>query len=315
MPKFLSKGGKMKDLISTQDLSFDDIAKLVSLAAHFKKLGKSTNRCENLLENKSIIHAFFENSTRTRISFELASKRLGAHSTALAPNISSTNKGESLLDTIKNLEAMQNDFFVVRHNRSGAAKFIASRTKTHVINAGDGCNEHPTQALLDIFTIAEHFGCGDALKGLAQIKGKKISIIGDIFHSRVARSNIYAFQTLGAEITLFGPPQCMSSASVFGCKIAKNMKEACEGAAAIIMLRIQLERSGDEIPLPKEYSKYFGLNKPELLEKNTLVLHPGPVNRGVEMSSEILDNHSVVLEQTENGVAIRMAIFANLMGA
>lgn len=306
---------KMKDLISTQDLGFDDIVKIVGLAAHFKKLNCTNNRCENLLENKSIIHAFFENSTRTRISFELAAKRLGAHSTALAPNISSTNKGESLLDTIKNLEAMQNDFFVVRHNRSGAARFIANRTKTHVINAGDGCNEHPTQALLDIFTIAEHFGDGDALKGLAKIKDRKISIIGDIFHSRVARSNIYILHTLGADVTLFGPPQCLINADIFGCKIAKNMKEACDGADAIIMLRIQLERSENEMPLPKEYSKYFGLNRPELLAKNTLVLHPGPVNRGVEMSSEILDNHSVVLEQTQNGVAIRMAIFANLMGA
>lgn len=306
---------KMKDLISTQDLGFDDIVKIVGLAAHFKKLNCTNNRCENLLENKSIIHAFFENSTRTRISFELAAKRLGAHSTALAPNISSTNKGESLLDTIKNLEAMQNDFFVVRHNRSGAARFIANRTKAHVINAGDGCNEHPTQALLDIFTIAEHFGDGDALKGLAQIKGRKISIIGDIFHSRVARSNIYILHTLGADVMLFGPPQCLINADIFGCKIAKNMKEACDAADAIIMLRIQLERSENEMPLPKEYSKYFGLNRPELLAKNTLVLHPGPVNRGVEMSSEILDNHSVVLEQTENGVAIRMAIFANLMGA
>ena len=305
----------MKDLISTQDLGFDDIVKIVGLAAHFKKLNCTNNRCENLLENKSIIHAFFENSTRTRISFELAAKRLGAHSTALAPNISSTNKGESLLDTIKNLEAMQNDFFVVRHNRSGAARFIANRTKTHVINAGDGCNEHPTQALLDIFTIAEHFGDGDALKGLAKIKDRKISIIGDIFHSRVARSNIYILHTLGADVTLFGPPQCLINADIFGCKIAKNMKEACDGADAIIMLRIQLERSENEMPLPKEYSKYFGLNRPELLAKNTLVLHPGPVNRGVEMSSEILDNHSVVLEQTQNGVAIRMAIFANLMGA
>lgn len=305
----------MKDLIGTQNLEFDDIAKIISLASHFKQLGRSSNRCENLLENKSIIHAFFENSTRTRISFELASKRLGAHSTALSPSISSTNKGESLLDTIKNLEAMQNDFFVVRHSRSGAAKFIAERTKTHVINAGDGCNEHPTQALLDIFTIAEHLGAGDVLKGLGKIKGKKISIIGDIFHSRVARSNIYALKTLGAQITLFGPPQCLINADVFDCKIAKNIKDACEDANAIIMLRIQLERSGDEIPLPREYNKYFGLNKTESLKQDVLILHPGPVNRGVEMSSEVLDKHSVVLEQTENGVAIRMAIFANLMGA
>lgn len=304
----------MKDLISTKNLEFKDFEALIGSASLFKKQNKNKELAEPLLSKSSVIHAFFENSTRTRMSFELSAKRLGAISTPLSPSISSASKGESLLDTIKNLEAMQNDFFVIRHQRSGAAAYVASRTKAHVINAGDGCNEHPTQALLDIFTISEHLGGGDALKGLGAIKGKKISIIGDIFHSRVARSNIYALSTLGADITLFGPPQTMRYASAFECKIAKSMKEALSKCDALIMLRIQLERSEDEVALPGEYAKYFGLNASSIkdLPEGALILHPGPVNRGVEMSSDILDNHSVVLEQVENGVAMRMAVFAML---
>ena len=304
----------MKDLISTKDLLKDDFKALIAQAKHFKELNSSEAKQENKLAGKSVIQAFFENSTRTRMSFELSAKRLGCDSTSLSPAISSAAKGESLLDTIKNLEAMQNDFFVIRHQKSGAAKFVAGRSKAHVINAGDGCNEHPTQALLDLFTMSEHFGAGDAIAGFESISGKKISIIGDIFHSRVARSNIYALQTLGAEITLFGPPQCLRYAEVFGSKRAKNIKEALNDADAVIMLRIQLERSEDEVPLPNEYAKYFGLNASniEFLPPHALVLHPGPVNRGVEMSSEVMDSRSLVLEQTQNGVAMRMAVFSML---
>lgn len=309
----IKRPAMQKDFLSTQNLSKNDILAILERAKHFKKLGKSENKHENLLEGKSVLSAFFENSTRTRMSFELAAKRLGADVLSLNPSISSTAKGESLIDTIKNLSSMQNSFFVVRHFNSGTAQFIAKNTSAHVLNAGDGCNEHPSQAMLDIFTILEHLD-GVNFKDLSPIKGAKISIIGDIFHSRVARSNIYAMQGLGADITLFGPPACLRHASVFKCKIAKNLKEAISGADVLIMLRIQLERSKDEVALPAEYPKYFGINENSLKDakKGVLILHPGPVNRGVEMSSAVLDNTSLAYEQVENGVAVRMAILSLL---
>ena len=305
-----------KDFLSTQNLSPEMILYILERAKHYKKLGKNIDKHENILAGRSVVSAFFENSTRTRLSFELAAKRLGADVLSLSPSISSTNKGESLLDTIKNLSAMQNAFFIIRHCSSGAAAYVTKNTSAHVLHAGDGCNEHPSQALLDIFTILEHLDSPD-FKDLSALKGAKVSIIGDIFHSRVARSNIYALQALGADITLFGPPPCLRHASAFNCRVAKNLKEAISGADAIIMLRIQLERSKDEVALPAEYPKYFGLNENALKDakKDVLILHPGPVNRGIEMSSAVLDNHSQVYEQVENGVAVRMAIMSALANA
>ena len=304
-----------KDLLGTRNLSKDEILYFIERAKEFKILNsKPVKKSSNLL-GKSVINAFFENSTRTRISFETAQKRLGADSINFVASQSSTAKGETLIDTIHNLEAMKTDFFVVRHSASGSVNFIAQNTNASVINAGDGANEHPTQALLDIFTIMQHREILNKIS--ADLSGLNISIIGDIDHSRVARSDIWAMQKLGANLTLFGPPQMMPRrADAFNCKIAQNIDEAVHKADVIIMLRIQLERMNGEVPFPSkgEYMKFFGLNKERIkLANNPIILHPGPINRGVELSSEVADSEcSLVLNQVENGVAIRMAVLSVL---
>lgn len=304
-----------KDLLGTRNLSKDEILYFIERAKEFKILNsKPVKKSSNLL-GKSVINVFFENSTRTRISFETAQKRLGADSINFVASQSSTAKGETLIDTIHNLEAMKTDFFVVRHSASGSVNFIAQNTNASVINAGDGANEHPTQALLDIFTIMQHREILNKIG--ADLSGLNISIIGDIDHSRVARSDIWAMQKLGANLTLFGPPQMMPRhADAFNCKIAQNIDEAVHKADVIIMLRIQLERMNGEVPFPSkgEYMKFFGLNKERIkLANNPIILHPGPINRGVELSSEVADSEcSLVLNQVENGVAIRMAVLSVL---
>lgn len=304
-----------KDLLGARNLSKDEILYFIERAKEFKILNsKPVKKSSNLL-GKSVINAFFENSTRTRISFETAQKRLGADSINFVASQSSTAKGETLIDTIHNLEAMKTDFFVVRHSASGSVNFIAQNTNASVINAGDGTNEHPTQALLDIFTIMQHREILNKIG--ADLSGLNISIIGDIDHSRVARSDIWAMQKLGANLTLFGPPQMMPRrADAFNCKIAQNIDEAVHKADVIIMLRIQLERMNGEVPFPSkgEYMKFFGLNKERIkLANNPIILHPGPINRGVELSSEVADSEcSLVLNQVENGVAIRMAVLSVL---
>lgn len=304
-----------KDFLGTRNLSKDEILYFIERAKEFKILNsKPVKKSSNLL-GKSVINAFFENSTRTRISFETAQKRLGADSINFVASQSSTAKGETLIDTIHNLEAMKTDFFVVRHSASGSVNFIAQNTNASVINAGDGANEHPTQALLDIFTIMQHHEILNKIG--ADLSGLNISIIGDIDHSRVARSDIWAMQKLGANLTLFGPPQMMPRrADAFNCKIAQNIDEAVHKADVIIMLRIQLERMNGEVPFPSkgEYMKFFGLNKERIkLANNPIILHPGPINRGVELSSEVADSEcSLVLNQVENGVAIRMAVLSVL---
>ncbi len=298
-----------KDLLSTSDLSADDILSLIELAKKYKALNLQPVKKSPILKGVTAVNAFFENSTRTRTSFEIAAKRLGSDAINFAASNSSTNKGETLIDTIKNIESMKADIFIMRHSSSGAAKFIAAKTPSVVINAGDGCNEHPTQALLDILSIYEN---------KKSFSGISVAIIGDIDHSRVARSNIYAMQKLGIKIKLFGPPMFMHFASVFNCQICQNMQEALEGSDAVIMLRIQMERSGDEIKFPsvREYSRYFGLNKESAkwLKDDAIILHPGPINRGVELSSEIADDlgRSIILDQVENGVAMRMAVLDTL---
>lgn len=304
-----------KDLLGTRNLSKDEILYFIERAKEFKILNsKPVKKSSNLL-GKSVINAFFENSTRTRISFETAQKRLGADSINFVASQSSTAKGETLIDTIHNLEAMKTDFFVVRHSASGSVNFIAQNTNASVINAGDGANEHPTQALLDIFTIMQHREILNKIG--ADLSGLNISIIGDIDHSRVARSDIWAMQKLGANLTLFGPPQMMPRrVDAFNCKIAQNIDEAVYKADVIIMLRIQLERMNGEVPFPSkgEYMKFFGLNKERIkLANNPIILHPGPINRGVELSSEVADSEcSLILNQVENGVAIRMAVLSVL---
>lgn len=295
---------KHKDLLGLRDLSKDEILYFLDSAVKFKELNLKSVKKSDALRGKTVINAFFENSTRTRISFETAAKRLGADAINFSASQSSTKKGETLIDTIHNMEAMKTDIFVVRHECSGSAKFIADNSDASIINAGDGLGEHPTQGLLDLFTIREHKG---------KLEGLNVAIIGDIEHSRVARSDIFAMKKFGINVKLFGPAMMMPNrADVFECEIAKNMEDAVKDSDVIIMLRVQLERQGLSTPFPsnREYSKFFGLNKKRLeLANYPLVMHPGPINRGVELNSDVADGKcSLVLNQVENGVAIRMAV-------
>ena len=299
-------GYKHKDLIGTRELSKEEILYFLEAAKEFKELNLSQVKKNDYLRGKTTINAFYENSTRTRTSFEIAAKRLGADTINFSSSSSSVTKGESLNDTMNNMAAMRSDIIVLRHPSSGAAKFAADRTEASVVNAGDGTNEHPSQALLDLFTLREY--------GKILDKNLNVAIIGDIARSRVARSDIWAMKKFGINLKLFAPKMMMpKDAEVFESQICKNMEEACEGSDVIIMLRIQLERGGADVAFPssREYSKFFGLNKNriKLAKPDAIVLHPGPINRGVELNSDVADGtHSVILNQVENGVAIRMAI-------
>lgn len=303
-------GYKHKDLIGTRELSKEEILYFLEAAKEFKELNLSQVKKNDYLRGKTTINAFYENSTRTRTSFEIAAKRLGADTINFNSSSSSVTKGESLNDTMNNMAAMRTDIIVLRHPSSGAAKFAADRTEASVVNAGDGTNEHPSQALLDLFTLREH--------GKILDKNLNVAIIGDIARSRVARSDIWAMKKFGINLKLFAPRMMMpKDAEVFESQICKNMEEACEGSDVIIMLRIQLERGGADVAFPssREYSKFFGLNKNriKLAKPDAIVLHPGPINRGVELNSDVADGtHSVILNQVENGVAIRMAILNTL---
>ena len=303
-------GYKHKDLIGTRELSKEEILYFLEAAKEFKELNLSQVKKNDYLRGKTTINAFYENSTRTRTSFEIAAKRLGADTINFSSSSSSVTKGESLNDTMNNMAAMRTDIIVLRHPSSGAAKFAADRTEASVVNAGDGTNEHPSQALLDLFTLKEH--------GKILDKNLNVAIIGDIARSRVARSDIWAMKKFGINLKLFAPRMMMpKDAEVFESQICKNMEEACEGSDVIIMLRIQLERGGADVAFPssREYSKFFGLNKNriKLAKPDAIVLHPGPINRGMELNSDVADGtHSVILNQVENGVAIRMAILNTL---
>ena len=303
-------GYKHKDLIGTRELSKEEILYFLEAAKEFKELNLSQVKKNDYLRGKTTINAFYENSTRTRTSFEIAAKRLGADTINFSSSSSSVTKGERLNDTMNNMAAMRTDIIVLRHPSSGAAKFAADRTEASVVNAGDGTNEHPSQALLDLFTLREH--------GKILDKNLNVAIIGDIARSRVARSDIWAMKKFGINLKLFAPRMMMpKDAEVFESQICKNMEEACEGSDVIIMLRIQLERGGADVAFPssREYSKFFGLNKNriKLAKPDAIVLHPGPINRGVELNSDVADGtHSVILNQVENGVAIRMAILNTL---
>ena len=303
-------GYKHKDLIGTRELSKEEILYFLEAAKEFKELNLSQVKKNDYLRGKTTINAFYENSTRTRTSFEIAAKRLGADTINFSSSSSSVTKGESLNDTMNNMAAMRTDIIVLRHPSSGAAKFAADRTEASVVNAGDGTNEHPSQALLDLFTLREH--------GKILDKNLNVAIIGDIARSRVARSDIWAMKKFGINLKLFAPRMMMpKDAEVFESRICKNMEEACDGSDVIIMLRIQLERGGADVAFPssREYSKFFGLNKNriKLAKPDAIVLHPGPINRGVELNSDVADGtHSVILNQVENGVAIRMAILNTL---
>ncbi|GBE15008.1 MAG TPA: aspartate carbamoyltransferase catalytic subunit [Proteobacteria bacterium] len=302
--------GNSSHLIGLDGLTAGDITRVLDTAAGMKEIPARKIKKVPALRGKTVINLFFEPSTRTRTSFEIAAKRLSADAVNFASSSSSTSKGETLIDTAKNLESMAPDVVVIRHRYSGAPGMLAERLNCSVVNAGDGSHQHPTQGLLDLFTVREAKG---------RIGGLKVAIIGDITHSRVARSDIWGFTAMGAEVFVSGPPTMIPRGiDHMGAKVAGSFDEAIDNADVIIMLRIQLERkSGSLIPTLREYSRFFGLNseKLKLARDDVTIMHPGPVNRGVEISSDIVDGaHSVILDQVENGVAVRMAVLYLLGG-
>ncbi|HHW47429.1 MAG TPA: aspartate carbamoyltransferase catalytic subunit [Clostridiaceae bacterium] len=295
---------KSKDLLGLKDLSADEIEFILETAKTMKLILTTKNKKTPHLQGKSIVTLFYENSTRTRLSFELASKYMSASSANISASVSSVAKGESLIDTGKTIDAMGTDVIVLRHPLSGAPHLLAKHVKASVINAGDGMNEHPTQALLDMFTIKEAKG---------DIKGLRVAIIGDIYHSRVARSNIWGLTKLGAEVCVAGPSTLLPPGiEKTGVKVFNTIQEALIDTDVIIGLRIQLERQKKGLfPTIREYARFFGLDEKRLVlaKKDALVLHPGPVNRGVELTSSVIDcDRSLINEQVTNGVAVRMAL-------
>lgn len=296
---------RRKDMISTEDLSLDEIGKIFAMADVFKASLKGDKTKLPYLKGKVVVNLFFEPSTRTRTAFEMAAHKLGADVISVASNISSSVKGETLKDTARNIEALMADMIIVRHSSSGAAKYLADRVKIPVVNAGDGAHAHPTQALLDAFTMREKFG--------GNFGGKKITILGDILFSRVARSNIYLLQKLGAEVTLAGPSTLVPREfEKFGVRVCYDLADAVADADVVMLLRIQHERqSATHFPSISEYANVFGLNlrRENMLKKGAFIMHPGPINRGVELDTPLADSdRSVILEQVTNGVAVRMAV-------
>jgi len=299
-----------KHLLGIKNLTKQDIELIFQTADNFKAVLNRPIKKVPSLRDTTIVNLFYENSTRTRISFELAEKRLGADTINFATSSSSVSKGETLIDTAKNILSMKVDMVVMRHNVSGAPHFLANHIDAAIINAGDGTNEHPTQALLDAYSIREQH---------KSLQGKKIAICGDIMHSRVALSNIYCLKKLGAEITVAGPPTLIPKhIDSLGVHVTYNIQEALEWCDVANILRIQLERQNTPLfSSLREYSLYYGVNKKMLdsLKKEITLMHPGPINRGVELSSDAADSHhSIILNQVENGVAIRMAILYLLSG-
>lgn len=297
-------------LLGIKYITKADIELILETAKNFKEVINRPIKKVPSLRDITIANLFFENSTRTKLSFELAQKRLSADIINFAASSSSVKKGETLVDTVNNILAMKVDMVVMRHSHPGAPVFLAKKVKAKIINAGDGAHEHPTQALLDAFSIEENLG---------SIKGKKIVIIGDILHSRVALSNIFCLQKLGAEVMVCGPqtllPKYIES---LGVKVELNLKKALNWCDAANMLRIQLERQDIKFfPSLREYTMMYGLNMEMLdsLSKRILIMHPGPINRGIEITSEVADSdQSIILDQVENGVAVRMAVMFLLAG-
>lgn len=299
-----------KDILDMESLSAEEITYILDTADRLKEISRRPVKKVPTLRGKTVVLFFYEPSTRTRSSFEIASKRLSADSISISSSSSSMVKGETLIDTARNLEAMNPDVIVIRHPSAGAPHMLARLLKTSVINAGDGMHAHPTQALLDLMTVREKKG---------YIKGLRIAIIGDISHSRVARSDSIGFTKMGADVVLAGPltmiPKGIES---LGATVAGNSDEAVKDADVIIMLRIQKERQKSFLyPSDREYSKVFGLNAERLkkAKKDALIMHPGPINRGVEISSEVADGpYSIILDQVTNGVSVRMALLFILAG-
>jgi aspartate carbamoyltransferase catalytic subunit len=299
-----------RDLLGIENLERDDIERVLDTAVHMREIGERDVKKVPTLRGRTIVNLFFEPSTRTRSSFEIAGKRLSADVINFSPSSSSLTKAETILDTARTLDAMEPDAVVIRHKVAGVPKRIADVLGAPVINAGDGAHEHPTQALLDLFTVRQEKG---------RIDGLTVTIVGDILHSRVARSDIYAFRKLGAEVRVAGPPTLIPPAvETLGVKAYSNLREALDGADVIMALRIQNERlSGAYFPSTREYSATFGVDRAKLRYANeeAIVMHPGPVNRGVELSHDLADHRpSVILDQVRNGVAIRMAVLYLLAG-
>lgn len=293
-----------KHLLGIKNITADDINLIFQTADNFKEVINRPIKKVPSLRDITIANIFFENSTRTRLSFELAEKRLSADVVNFSASSSSVNKGETLLDTVNNILAMKVDMVVMRHASPGAPHFLARHIDANIVNAGDGTHEHPTQALLDSFSIREKLG---------DVTGKKVAIIGDIMHSRVAISNIFALQKQGAEVMVCGPITLLPKyIEALGVKVELDVQRALEWCDVANVLRIQLERQQVKyFPSLREYSLYYGINKERLsnLNKEIIIMHPGPINRGVEINSDVADSdHSIILEQVENGVAIRMAI-------
>jgi aspartate carbamoyltransferase catalytic subunit len=299
-----------KDLLGLDELSADQIRLILDTAVPFKEISERQIKKVPTLRGMTIVNLFFENSTRTRVSFEFAEKRLSADTVNVAASTSSVSKGETLVDTARNLEAMRIDMVVIRHPASGAPRFLAERIDSNVINAGDGTHEHPTQGLLDLLTLRDHLG---------DLAGRRICIVGDVLHSRVARSNIYGLQKLGAEVAVCGPRSLLPNAvHELGVQVFDRIEAAIEWAEALNVLRLQLERmQAGYIPSLREYNRVFGVTSARLerASRDLLILHPGPMNRGVEIDSDVADGpHSVILHQVTNGVAVRMAVLYLLAG-
>lgn len=300
-----------KNLLGIRDLAREDISLILSTAEQFKEVLQRPIKKVPSLRDVTIVNLFFENSTRTRISFELAEKRLSADVINFSTSSSSVSKGESLLDTVRNILSMKVDLVVMRHAASGAPHFLAQHIPAAIINAGDGVNEHPTQALLDAYSIKEKLG---------QLEGVRVAIIGDIMHSRVAQSNLYLLKKMGAEVIVCGPPTLIPKyiEEAFGIKVEYNLKKALEWCDVANVLRIQLERQNQVLfSSLREYSLVYGINRELLdgLKKEIVIMHPGPINRGVELDSDVADSkQSIILQQVENGVAVRMAALYLLSG-
>lgn len=293
-----------KDLLGMKELLPEEIAEILKTAELMKMVLKSGNKKTSHLQGKSVVTLFYENSTRTRLSFEMASKFMGASSANVSASGSSINKGESLLDTARTIDVMSTDIIVMRHSQSGAPHFIAPRLNASIVNAGDGMNEHPTQALLDMYTMKEKYG---------SLEGLEVAICGDIYHSRVARSNAIGLSKMGAHVRVAGPATMMPvGMEKLGCTVCRTVAEAVEGADVVMGLRLQLERQTKSLfPSVPEYARYYSIDQDilDLAKPGALIMHPGPCNHGVEMPTVIYDSpQSVINEQVTNGVAVRMAV-------
>ena len=307
----MTTGALGKDLLDLESLSAAQITAILDTAVPLKAVSERKIKKVPTLRGATVANLFFEASTRTRVSFEFAEKRLSADAVNVAAAGSSVSKGETLVDTARNLEAMRIDMVVVRHGASGAARFLADRIDSNVINAGDGTHEHPTQGLLDLLTLRERWGT---------LAGKRVCICGDVLHSRVARSNIHGLRKLGAEVAICGPRTLLPHAAedALGVTVIDRIEAAIEWADALNILRLQLERmEAGYIPSLREYNRVFGVTRERLerAPRDILILHPGPMNRGVEIDSDVADGpHSVILDQVTNGVAVRMAVLYLLRG-